>query len=91
MRCRSKKTRRRRKSRGSESCRRRLLIDRLRSMHSEPREPSKKEKDRPERGRDLSTKNAKESSLTLKLLDKPNLLRNKRVWLNKLVSKEKTT
>ena len=88
---RSKRTRRRRKSRDSESCKRRLPIGKLRSMPSELRELSRRVKDKPERGRDSSTKNARESSLTLKLPDKPSSPRNKRVLLNKPESKEKTT
>jgi hypothetical protein len=48
--------RRRRKSRDSESYRRRQLIDRPRLMHSEPRELSKKVRDKPEKERDSKMK-----------------------------------
>jgi hypothetical protein len=48
--------RRREKSRDSESSRRKLLIDRLRSMLSELRELSRRVRDKLGREKDLNTK-----------------------------------
>ena len=47
--------RKKRKSKDLESSKRRPLIDRLRSMLLEPKEPSKKERDRLEKERDSSS------------------------------------
>ncbi len=58
---------------------------------SEPREPSKKVRDRPEKEKDLSTKRDSESRLTLRLLDKFSSKRNSQVSLNRLESRERTT
>jgi len=56
LRPRDSETRKKEKSRDSESYRRRLLIDKLRSMPSEPRELSRRERDRPESVKDSSTR-----------------------------------
>jgi len=48
--------RRRGKSRDSGSSRRRQLIDKQKLMHSEPREPSRRARDRQESVKDLSTR-----------------------------------
>jgi hypothetical protein len=53
---RESRMKRKEKFRDSESSRRRQLIDKLKLMHSEPRELSKKGKDKPEKERDSSTK-----------------------------------
>jgi hypothetical protein len=60
-------------------------------MHLEPREHSKKAKDKPEKERDLSNKSGKEFKLISNLPDRYNSLRNKLVLQNKLESKEMTT
>jgi len=82
---------RKEKSKDSGNFKKRLLIDKLKLMHSEQREHSKKAKDKPEKERDWNNKRGKEFKLTSKLLDKDNSLRNKPVLQNKLESKEKTT
>jgi hypothetical protein len=82
--------RRKRKSRDSESSKRRLPIDKLKLMPSELREPLKRVKEMLESVRDLNTKKDRESSLTLKSPDKHNLPKSRSLLLNKPVLKEKT-
>ena len=83
--------RRRKRYRDSESSKRRLPTDRLRLMLLERREPSRKVRDRPERGRDSSTRNARESLPILKSLDRLSLLRSKSPLPSKPESRERTT
>ena len=51
----------------------------------------RKERDKLEKEKDLSTKRDSESRLTLRLLDKFNSKRNNQVSLSRLESREKTT
>jgi hypothetical protein len=60
-------------------------------MLLELREPLKKEKDKPEKEKDLNNRRDKEFRLTLNRLDKNNSLRNHQLLLSRLESKEKTT
>jgi hypothetical protein len=60
-------------------------------MPSEPKELLKREKDRLENVKDLSSRRDSVSLLILKLLGKSNLLRSNRVLLNRPELKEKTT
>jgi len=53
---RGSRTRRRERSRDSESFRRRQLIDKPKLTHSEPREPSRRVRDKPGREKDSSTR-----------------------------------
>ena len=60
------------KYKDSESFKRRLLIDKLRLMHSEPRELLKKEKEWPEKEKSSSKQKGREFKLTSRKLDKSN-------------------
>jgi len=83
--------RKKEKSNDSENCKKRLLTDKLKLMHSALKEHSKKVKDKPEKERDLNNKSVRESKLILRLPDKDNLPKSKLVLLSKLESKERTT
>jgi len=60
-------------------------------MHLEPRELSKKVRDKPEKERDWNKQREKESRLISKLLDKDNSLRSKQTLLIKPELRERTT
>jgi hypothetical protein len=91
LRLRESRRKKKEKFRDSESSRRRQPIDKLKSMPSEPKELLKREKDRLENVKDLSSRRDSVSLLILKLLGKSNLLRSNRVLLNRPELKEKTT
>lgn len=90
---RHKESRRRRKekSRDLENFKKRLPIDKLKLMLLEPRELSRKVKDRLEKERDWSNKREKEFKLISKLQDKDNSQRSKEILPNKPELKERTT
>ena len=67
------------KSRDSESYRRRLLIDRLKLMPSEPRELSRRVRDKPEKEKDLSIKRDREFRPTSRLPDRSSSPKSSRV------------
>jgi len=60
-------------------------------MLSEPKEPSRRVKDRPEKERDWSNKREKESKPISKSPDKDNSLRSNKTLLNKPELRERTT
>lgn len=74
-----------------ENSKRRQLIDRLKSTLWEPRELSRRARDRPEKEKSSSRQRGWESKLTSKKLDKSNSLRRLLPLLSRLASKEKTT
>ena len=80
-----------RKFKDLESSKKKLLIDKLRSMLLGPRELSRKEKDKPENVKDSSTKRDKESRLILRLPDRSSSLKNNLVSPNKPESRGKIT
>ena len=67
------------------SFKRRLLIDRLRLMLSGQREPSRRERDKPEKEKSLNRPRGRESKLTSKRLDKSNSLKRHLPLLNRHV------
>ena len=79
------------KYKDSESFKRKLLIDKLRLMHSEPREPSRKVREWPEKEKSSSKPKGKEFKLTSRKPDKSNSRRKLLPWLNRLEWREKTT
>ena len=83
--------RRREKFKDLENSKRKLLTDKLKLMHLEPRELSRRARDKPEKERDWSNRREKESRLILKLPDKDNSLRSNQTLPNKPESKERTT
>ena len=91
MRLKESKTRRKEKFKDSESSKRKLLIDKLKSMLSEPRELSRREKDKPEKEKDSSTKRDRGLQPILRSPDKSNSKRSNHPSLSKPGSKEKTT
>ena len=87
---RESRRRRKEKSKDLENSKRRLLIDKLKLMLLEPRELSKKARDKPEKERDWSNRREKESRLISKLPDKDNSLKSNQTLLSKPESKERT-
>ena len=73
------KRKRREKFKDSVNSKRRLPIDKLKSMPSELREHSRKVKDKPEKEKDLNNKREKESKPTSRLLDNANSLKSNQV------------
>lgn len=65
------------KSSVCENSKKRQLTDRLRLMLCEPREPSRRARDKPEKEKSLNRPRGKESKLTSKRLDKSNSLRRR--------------
>mgnify|MGYP001322593212 CR=1 FL=1 len=63
------------KSNVYESSKKRQLTDRLKSMLYEPRERSRRARDKPEKEKSLNRPRGKESKLTSKRLDKSNSLK----------------
>jgi hypothetical protein len=88
---RESKTRRKKKFKDLESSKRRLPIDNLKSMPSEPREPSKKVRDKLGREKDSSIRRGRESKLILRLLEMCSSKRNRVLWPSKLELRERTT
>ena len=73
------------KSNVCESSKKRQLTDRLRSMLYEPREHSRRVRDKPEKEKSLNRPRGKESKLTSKRLDKSNSLKKHLPSQNRLV------
>lgn len=72
-----------RKFKDLESSKKKLLIDKLRLMLLGPRELSRKERDKPENVKDLSTKRDKEFKLILRLPDRSSSLKSNPVSPNR--------
>ena len=82
---------RKEKSKDSESFKRKLQIDRLKLMHLELREHSRRVNDKLEKEKDSSKLRKRESKLTLKKPDRSNSRRKLLLLLNRLELKERTT
>jgi len=86
-----RKKRKREKFRDSENCRRRLLIDKLKLMLLELREPSRRVRDKHVKEKSLSKQRDKEFKPISRRPDRSNSKRKLLLWLNKLESRERTT
>lgn len=82
---------RKEKSKDWESFKKKLLIDKQKLMPWEPRELSKKVRDKPEKERDLNKPRDKEFKLISKSPDKDNSQKNNQVLVNKLELRERIT
>jgi len=79
------------RSRDSESFRRRLLTGRRKLMHSEPREPSKRAREAPEKEKSWKWQRDRESKPISKKPDRGNSRKRLPHWLSRLELKERTT
>ena len=79
------KRKRKERYKNLEKCKRKQLIDRLKSMHSEPREPSRPRRDMPERLKSSTCRRDRDSSLSWMRLE-PGNLRRKRTILQDLLN-----
>ena len=68
---------RKKKSKSSERCKRKLLIDKPKSMLSEPRELMRRKRDKPDSEKSSSTRRDNASLLILRRLDKDNSKRSR--------------
>lgn len=79
------KRKRKERSKNLEKCKKKRLIDKLKSMHSEPREPSRLRRDMPERLKSSTCRRDRDSSLSWMRLE-PGNLRRKRTILQDLLN-----